>query len=440
MVEKAPGIIIAAPSSGSGKTIITLGLLRLLAQFGLNPQAFKTGPDYIDPHYHSFASYSECHNLDPWAMRPLLISQLIARLGAHKLNIVEGVMGLFDGATLNSGSTADLAKHTGWPIVLVVDASRASHSLAALVQGFCNYRQDTQIKGLILNKIGSNRHKQMLIAALKPLNIPVIGAIPRHAQLDMPSRHLGLHQALEHTQINAFIDQTAAYLNQHIDLSLLQKLASDTVLTNQLADSVLDTVPPLGKRIAIAKDPAFSFLYPHFITSWLHKGCELDYFSPLNDEGPNPDCDAIFLPGGYPELHLHHLQEANQFKSAITHAVQSGKTIYAECGGHMVLGQSIIGADERTYLMTGVLPHQTSFVSPKMTLGYRQMQLASQSVFGHSNTLYKGHEFHYSSEIMQPHNKPLFKMKNASGDPLTATGIHDRNVYSSFTHLIDIAK
>lgn len=435
-----PGLIIAAPSSGSGKTTITMGILRLLVQSGLKPQAFKTGPDYIDPHYHSFASQSECHNLDPWAMRDLFITQLITHLGANKLNIVEGVMGLFDGATLNSGSTADLAKQTGWPIILIVDAARQSHSLAALVQGFSNYRQDTKIRGIILNKVGSSKHKEMLFAALKPLNIPIIGAIPRNSALEMPSRHLGLHQALEHQQIDSFINQTAAHLKQHLDLELLQKIANTTAKTNRNSVSDISSVPPLGKRIAIAKDPAFSFLYQHFITSWLQDGCELDYFSPLNDESPNPDCDAVFLPGGYPELHLEILQEAQRFKSTIRLAAEAGKIIYAECGGHMVLGQSILGKDEKTYIMTGVLPHKTSFIRPKMTLGYRQLELASNSVFGSPNTLYKGHEFHYSSEIMQPHNKPLFKMTNVIGDPLVNTGIHNQNVYSSFTHLIDIAE
>ena len=434
------GIILAAPNSGSGKTTITLGLLRLLLQAGQRPQAYKVGPDYIDTHYHSLASKSECHNLDPWAMRPLLIAQIISHLGASKFNLVEGMMGLFDGVTPESGSTADLAKLTGWPVILIIDASKQSHSIGALVKGFLSYRKDIEIAGVILNKVGSTKHTEMLKQALKPLNITVFGAIPRNPDLERPSRHLGLHQAHEHKQIDGFIDKTAEHLKQHLNLSLIQTYAQACSLPQHIVGDELKTVAPLGKHIAIAKDDAFSFVYAHFVSSWNNNGSEISYFSPLADEKPDLDCDTIFLPGGYPELHLPELESAQNFKQSLIDAAQQNKTIYAECGGHMVLGQSITGKDQKEYSMTGLLPHKTSFAKPKMTLGYRQLELVQDNLLGPTGTIYSGHEFHYSQEIAEPDDRPLFKMANATGASLPNTGYHRGNVCSSFVHLIDIAK
>jgi cobyrinic acid a,c-diamide synthase len=279
----------------------------------------------------------------------------------------------------------------------------------------------------------------MLTDALKPLNIPLIGAVSRNPALERPSRHLGLHQAFEHTQIDSFILNTAEHLKQHLDLDLLENIAR-TSTRHCTADSTgLQTVPPLGKRIAIAKDPAFSFIYPHFITSWCKSGCEIQYFSPLNDEFPDTSCDAIYLPGGYPELHLSALETAQKFKSAVVRAARSGKVIYAECGGHMVLGKSIIGDDEKEFAMTGLLPHRTSFSSPRMVLGYRQLSLASKSSLGIAGTVYRGHEFHYSREIEDARVTPLFEMENAEGLSLGSGGFCINNINSSFLHLIDIA-
>ena len=432
------GIILAAPGSGSGKTTITLGLLRLLLNAGQQPQAYKAGPDYIDSQYHSLASRSQCHNLDIWAMRPKFISQLISHLGKNRINVVEGVMGLFDGATTHSGSTADLAHYSGWPVILIIDASHQSHSIAALAEGFIHHREDIKINGLILNKVGSSRHKKMLLDALAPLNIPIVGAIPRNPDLQRPSRHLGLQQAHEDKQIETFIDKTAEHLKQHLDINLLSKLATTSPLPAQV-DEDLKSIPPPGQHVAIARDAAFSFLYAHFVTSWQQQGCHLSYFSPMNDEKPHTDSDAIFLPGGYPELHLPALEDAQNFKRELVNAQKASKTIYAECGGHMVLGQSIIGEDENEYSMAGLLPHKVSFARPKLQLGYRRLTLACETVLGKTATRFSGHEFHYSKELTPVSESPLFKVTNAQGEKLIDSGSCLGHVYSSYSHLIDMA-
>ena len=293
------GLMIAAPQSGSGKTVVTLALLAAMRARGIDVRAAKAGPDYIDPAFHEFASGHASVNLDPWAMAGERIRRLAAGQGGSHL-LVEAMMGLFDGAGDGSGSAGDLAASLGLPVVLVIDAAKQSHSVAALARGFAGHRSGVEIAGVILNRVAGERHEAMLRPALEGIAMPVLGAICRDARLQLPERHLGLVQAGEHARIDAFIAVAAQIIGNSVDLD---GLAARFAPLPEPAPAAVCGIAPLGQRIAIARDAAFSFLYPHWFADWRAAGAELSFFSPLADEAPQPDADAVFLPGGYPELH-----------------------------------------------------------------------------------------------------------------------------------------
>ena len=264
----AGGLIIAAPASGSGKTVITLSLLRAFKNAGVDAGSFKIGPDYIDPAYHAAASGKLCRNLDFWAMQEdTLLRQRTAGLEDVDIVITEGVMGLFDGATTgkakNSGSTADAANWLDWPVVLVVDAKSQGASAAALVEGFANHRDDIKIAGVIFNHIGGENHERILREALAPNGIQCLGCIPRHASLDLPNRHLGLMQAKEMPKLDQWLDAAAAIVKEHVDLAALKDLAAQSKVVLTLKET--PSIPPLGRNTAIARDDAFAFCYDHVV-------------------------------------------------------------------------------------------------------------------------------------------------------------------------------
>ena len=315
------GFLVAAPHSGSGKTTVTLGLLRALRDRDLRAVSAKAGPDYIDPAFHAAATGEDCVNLDPWAMRPALLRSLSWRfLGAGDIAVVEAMMGLFDGAADGTGSAADLAAALRLPVILVIDASRMAHSVAALVKGYRDHRPDVPFAGVILNRVGSPRHETMLRAALEEADIRVFGAVPGDSALSLPSRHLGLVQAGEHEALGDFIARAASMVGDNCDMDALMALATEP---NEPRDAA--ELPPLGQRIAVARDEAFAFAYPHLLTGWQRQGAQLSFFSPLADEGPEPDADAVFLPGGYPELHAGRIAAAATCLDGLRMAANHGK-------------------------------------------------------------------------------------------------------------------
>ena len=430
------GLIVAAPSSGCGKTTVTLGLLRALRNLGVEIAPAKAGPDYIDPAYHAVASGSPCVNLDPWAMRPDLISALASRhTEGNKILVVEGMMGLFDGASDGRGSAADLATHLSLPVILVVDCARQSHSIAALVSGFRDFRRDVMIAGLILNRVGSARHEIMLRSALEPLGVPVLGCLPRDEGLQLPERHLGLVQAGEHLDLEAFITYAGNIIGDRIDLEQIQQMANRYGPTGSMAN--VSRIPPLGQRIAVARDNAFAFSYWHLLDGWRRCGAEIKYFSPLADEAPDGDSDAIYLPGGYPELHAERLAQASNFASGIKNAAARGVTIYGECGGYMVLGESIEDATDKAHPMLGLLPVETSFAKRKMHLGYRRLEPLATAPF---QTELTGHEFHYASIVREGVAERLFRVRDALGEDLGEAGLRVGSVCGSYMHIIDLVK
>lgn len=429
------GLLIAAASSGSGKTTVTLGLLRALRNLGTSIAPAKAGPDYIDPAYHTVASGVPCVNLDPWAMRPDLISALASRhTEGEKTLIVEGMMGLFDGALDGKGSAADLATHLSLPIVLVVDCARQSHSVAALVSGFRNFRRNVMIAGLILNRVGSARHEMMLRSALSPVGIPILGSLPKSEQLQLPERHLGLVQAGEHLDLENFIESAASTVSERVDVHRVLDIAGRYGSTESMAN--IKRIPPLGQRIAVARDNAFAFSYVHLLEGWRRRGAEISFFSPLADESPAADSDAIYLPGGYPELYAGQLAAASGFAEGMAKAASKNMPVYGECGGYMVLGESIEDAAGVTHKMLDLLPVETSFAKRKMHLGYRRLEPLEGSPF---KTPLTGHEFHYASIVREGEVGRLFRVRDALGDDLGEAGLRVGSVSGSYMHIIDLA-
>ena len=434
----APGLIIAAPASGSGKTVVTLGLLRHLAQTGTAVTSAKAGPDYIDPAFHSAASGRACINLDPWAMPPGMLEAAAARIAASaELVVCEGVMGLFDGATATAGSTADLAAALGWPVILVVDAHAQAASAAAIVRGFATHRADVAVAGVIFNRIGSERHAAVIAeaCALAVPDVAVLGFLPRAGDLALPERHLGLVQAREHPELEVFLDAAAALVARHLDVAALVALAHAGGAGEAQGDAAVP-VPPLGQRIAVADDAAFAFRYALVIGGWRAAGAEILPFSPLADEAPDPTADAVYLPGGYPELHAGRLASAARFLSAVRAAAARGSTIFGECGGYMVLGRGLVDAEGRRHAMAGLLPLETSFAERGLHLGYRRVSVAATTPLGAAGSRYRGHEFHYARTLSEGPGTPLMHAFDATGRDLGTTGLIEGSVFGSFVHLI----
>ncbi|MBV2143844.1 cobyrinate a,c-diamide synthase [Falsochrobactrum sp. TDYN1] len=427
------GFMIAAPASGSGKTTVALGLLRALKRMDVALAPVKAGPDYIDPAYHRAASGAECFNLDPWGMRAELISALSSRMTeGGKLLVAEAMMGLFDGASNNKGSSADLARMLGLPVVLVVDCARLSHSVAAIVSGFSQFRKNVLIAGVILNRVGGARHEAMLREALAPLGIPVLGALPRDEALLLPERHLGLVQAGEHADLERFLDHAADVMEAHIDFKTLRHIWLGSQRPPAMAN--VPRIEPLGSRIAVARDDAFAFAYAHLFEGWHRRGVEISFFSPLADEGPALDADAIYLPGGYPEIFAGKLAEAKRFQVGTKAAAARGVTIYGECGGYMVLGEALEDVNGVRHGMLGLLPVETSFARRKLHLGYRTLEPLEGAPW---RTPLSAHEFHYASIVREGAAQRLFKVRDALEKNMGEAGQRVGSVSGSFMHIID---
>lgn len=438
MPDIIPGIVIAAPASNSGKTVITLALLRALTRNGHAIAAAKTGPDYIDPAFQAAASRDTCINLDPWAMTSAQIKGLATEHVKGKAFLMcEGVMGLFDGAANGAGSTADLASLAGWPVVLVVDVKGQSASAAAVISGFANFRDDINVAGVILNRVGSDRHKQMIVdACAKHLpDLPVLGAVRRSEDLILPERHLGLVQAGEHAELDAFLDRAANTITEDVDLDALIALVAQKQQPSSKSEAKTPAIAALGQKIAVARDAAFAFSYAHILAGWRRTGAEISFFSPLANEVPSPDCDAIYLPGGYPELHGETLAAATQFKAAMHDAAKRGVVIYGECGGYMTLGRSLVDAAGIRHEMLDLLPLETSFANRRLHLGYREAQLGMPTPFGSAGMKLRGHEFHYATTVSED-GMPFCRMKTATGLDLGPAGLVEGSVFGSFFHMI----
>jgi cobyrinic acid a,c-diamide synthase len=438
----ARGLIIAAPHSGAGKTTATLALLAALARRSIVVRAAKAGPDYIDPAFHAAVTGSASVNLDSWAMSATLLDTLAAQAAdGADIVLIEGVMGLFDGAPgepRRRGTTADLAAHYGLPVILVMDVARQAQSAAATVRGFAAHDPTVHIAGVILNRVASERHRALVADAIAALEIPLFGALPRDAALSLPERHLGLVQAGEHPDLPGLIDRLAATAERHFDLDAIAACAAPFNFATQPNNGAL-SLPPPGQRIALASDRAFSFVYPHVVGAWRKAGAEILRFSPLADEPPPENADSCWLPGGYPELHAAALSGARRFSAGLRRFAQT-RPVHGECGGYMVLGESLEDASGRRHAMTGLLGHATSFAKRKLHLGYRTARLLNDGVLGQNGTLVRGHEFHYASLIAAGDDAPFADVADSEGRAMPKTGGRRGRVTGTFFHAIAAAE
>lgn len=432
------GIVVAAPRSGAGKTTVALGLMRAFARRGLAVQPFKCGPDYIDPAFHRVATGRPSFNLDGWAMGGDTLAGLVEG-HAGDLAIAEGVMGLFDGVgggVGGRGATADIAALLDWPVVLVLDVKGQTETAAAIALGCATYRPDVAIAGVILNRVASVRHFGLIAPAFDRIGLKLFGALSNDPRLTLPERHLGLVQAGETTGLEERLDVLAKALEESVDLDALLKSARPAG-AGRTADSSAFIDPP-GQRVALASDKAFSFMYPHLLEHWRGRGAEIRPFSPLADEAPTSDVDAVWLPGGYPELHAAVLASASRFQAGLRACAGQGVPIHGECGGYMVLGQGLEDADGKRHAMAGLLALETSFARRSLHLGYRTARLDAACALGPAGTTVLGHEFHYAS-VLRAGDDALVECRDASGAVVAEAGARRGSVSGTFFHAISKA-
>jgi cobyrinic acid a,c-diamide synthase len=369
-------------------------------------------------------------------MPPALLDALVGEAAqSAELLIVEGVMGLFDGVAGTSGrtgTTADLATRLRLPVLLVLDVSGQSQTAAAVVRGLAWHDPDVRIAGVVLNRVGSERHRVLVEDAINALDIPVLGAVPRDAALAMPERHLGLVQAEEHADLAVRLDRLADMAQCHLDLDRIVATAAPLAVA---APSHHSALPPPGQRIAVAADAAFTFMYPHLCDGWRRCGAEIVTFSPLADESPPNDCDACWLPGGYPELHAGVLANAHRFQEGLRR-FGATRPVHGECGGYMVLGEGLEDAQGMRHAMVGLLGHATSFATRKLHLGYREARLLADSPLGRAGSTIRGHEFHYATLISWGSDERFLELTDAQGKPLGDAGGRRGHVTGTFFHAI----
>jgi cobyrinic acid a,c-diamide synthase len=402
--------LVGGTHSGCGKTTISLALMAAFKARGLRVQPFKVGPDFIDPGFHTQITGLASRNLDGWMLGKDYSETLFRRLldGAD-MAIIEGVMGLFDGydGITESGSSAEMAKWLGLPVVLVVDARSMARSAAALVYGFRHFDPGLNFAGIIFNQIGGEGHLEYLKEAMSASlpDIPVLGGIPREDPIRIPERHLGLVTADEITIELVWEKKLADLVERYVDLDAILKQAAidfarDGQSSVETAFAVESTVP-----IGVARDAAFCFYYQDNFELLRRAGAELHFFAPVAGESFPEDVAGLYLGGGYPELYAENLSSQNDFLPAIRRAVSRGMPVYAECGGLMVLSRFIETLDGKRHSMAGVLPFGTRMLPRRKALGYTEVVLRDRCLLGGKDRVIRGHEFHYS-EIVEAEADP----------------------------------
>ncbi len=431
--------MIAAPRSGSGKTTVTLGLLRAFTRRSLKVGAFKCGPDYIDPAFHKVATGRSSYNLDSWTMPEAVMDNNFAR-GTKDTDIIiaEGSMGLFDAVATKGasgdGASAGIAARYGLPVILVIDTSGQSQSAGAVALGFNNFHPDIKIAGVILGNVASERHYMLAKKGVEKTGIKVLGSLPRGAVPTIPERHLGLVQASEIAGVEKLVDALADAMEKNIDIEAIINSCHPVLDTG--SSNASNWIPAFaGMTIALANDVAFSFMYEHAIAKLHEQKVKIIPFSPLADETPDMSADICFLPGGYPELYAEKLSANANFLDSLRKFAET-KPVHGECGGYMVLGESIIDASEKEWEMAGLLPLTTSFAQRKLHLGYRALRLACDCPIGAKNSLVRGHEFHYASIVKQGDAESLGEVTDANGASLGSAGMKKGNASGTFFHMV----
>ncbi len=399
MEDKIKGLVIAGTKSGCGKTTVTLGLLSALKKRGLSVASFKVGPDFIDPGHHTRITGRVSRNLDGWMLSE---SYNLGCFSRHArgvdVAVVEGVMGLYDGydGKSEAGSTAQMAKWLGLPVLLVVDAKSMARSAAAVVLGFERFDRALSFVGTVFNNIGSPRHLDYLREAMtEPVESSCLGGIQRAADIEIPERHLGLFTSQDHPITDETVEQLAELMEKSIDMDRLLGVLPEISLETAPVEGG-EKAPSHALRVGIPKDNAFCFYYPDNLDLLEANGATPVFFSPLSDESLPDDLDGLYIGGGYPELFAQRLSDQAHLRREIRELGAAGMPIYAECGGFMYLCEALIDLDGDRYPMAGCFPFTTRMFSRLKALGYREVCLTKDTILGKTGRVIRGHEFHYS--------------------------------------------
>jgi len=432
------GFLIGGTSSGSGKTTLSLGLMAALKRRGFAVAPFKVGPDYIDPGHHRRVTGRPSRNLDGWMLSRDYCREAFFRTMAHAdLAVVEGVMGLFDGfsGTDEAGSSAQMAKWLGLPVVLVVNAASMARSAAALVTGFQNFDPELNFLGVVFNNIGSKSHLNYLTEALSVhSDLPCLGGIPRDDALRIPERHLGLVTDEEHLLSGKETDYLADTVEAHINLELLLERAGTFTVSSNTEEAPANSESSTIK-IGVAMDSAFCFYYPDNFETLQRAGAALVFFSPTNDETLPEGLSGLYFGGGYPELFAEKLSANSTMREAVKKASEGGMPIYGECGGLMYLSEAITDFDANRWEMSGCLPLETRMQEKRCALGYREITLQEDSLLGPSGTTVRGHEFHYSKPVGEPSCETIYRVTPRTDRTLPDEGYVKGNTLGSYVHL-----
>ncbi|WP_439566241.1 cobyrinate a,c-diamide synthase [Gloeocapsopsis crepidinum] len=428
-------LIIAGERSGVGKTTITLMLLAYLSR-RMQVQSFKIGPDYIDPMFHQYVTKRPCRNLDPLLTNDAYVRQSFTH---HSQDVdcvlVEGVMGLFDGATGidDTASTAHIARLLELPVLLVIDCSRLSRSVAAIAHGYRSFDPRVKIAGVVLNRVGSDRHLQLLKEALESIQLPILGVLHRSDDLAIPDRHLGLVPTAEISQLDQLIDRFAQLGEACFVWEKLLPLLKKAKIFSVAASEQNITIPHFTSlRIAVARDRAFSFYYPDNLEILAQLGAQIVYWSPLTDPDLPENIQGLYFGGGFPEVFTQQLTENKSARVAVKKAIEQGIPTYAECGGLMYLSQAIVDFECQSWSMVDIIP-ATAIMDSRLTLGYRQATVLQSPLFK-TGTVIWGHEFH-RSRLNQTSTAPLFELQGYNSSFRTLEGWQAYQVHASYLHL-----
>ena len=436
--DQRSAILIAGTSSGSGKTTITLGLLAALRKMGLAVQPFKCGPDFIDPSLHQLACGRVSRNLDLWMMGEARVRETFTSVAGSAagadIAVIEGVMGMFDG---QASSSAALAKGLGVPVVLILDVRSVAESVAAVLKGFETLMPEVAPVAVILNRVASPRHLELVSGAIRQhCRAEILGHLPQSLDFAMPARHLGLFTGEEQPISPEALESLAATITAQVNLERLLELAAGAVFPPAEVASIRQESRPVQARIGVAKDRAFCFYYEDNFDLLRAAGAELVFFSPLEDQDLPEGLHGLYLGGGYPELYVQELSGNLTMRQAISDWAQSGRPLYAECGGFMYLSEGIVGEDVGVLPMAGVFPVTARMQKKRASLGYREVRLEKDCFFGPAGTVLRGHEFHYSViDAMPAHIERIYAVNSRVSGEDSREGYRYNNVLGGYLHL-----
>ena len=433
MQKNFPRIIIAATQSGAGKTTIVSGILAAFKKRGLDVQAYKVGPDYIDTGFHEISTGKPSHNLDSWLVdEKTLCRNFFRPLNAPEIAVIEGVMGLYDGGLGGVSSTAQISLILRSPVILVIDVKSMGTSAAAVALGFRDFDKNINLAGVILNRVGSDSHKKMIVDALEKINIKCFGAIKRNAEFVLPERHLGLVPTAENN-FSEVIEKICATVESEVDLDAILKVATSAppISLSEYQAIQLSSYPT---KIAIARDAAFNFYYEESLNELKKRGAEIIYFSPLADEKLPENISGLIIGGGFPEMFAEKLQANKKIRTAIHKAAENNLPIYSECGGFMYLMDSITDFSGRNFEMCGVIPARAIMTDKLQTVGYIDAEILHNCLIGKAGDKIHAHEFHFSTAEIST-DKNIFSCKRMRTGKIYRAGFFEKNIVASYLHI-----